>query len=252
MNADDIKLIGVMGGGVMGGGITQTFAQHGYQVIVRDLSEDLVARTRDTIENGRFGIRNAITRGLMTGDQAEAAMTCITYTVREEDLRDVDLLIEAIPERLELKQSEFGRWDKIVNPAAIFASNTSGYVIAELAKEVSEERRPRFIGYHWFSPAPVMKVIETIPAEFTSEDVTETMLELTRRIGKYAARVKDTPGTYGFVGNRVYAALRAEARKMVEEGIATEEDVDAVMKFGFNWPVGPFNRGGPSSRSGWQ
>ena len=251
MTADDIKLIGVMGSGVMGGGISQTFAQFGYQVIVRDLNDEILARSRDTIENGRFGIRTAVTRGLMTKEQADAAAACITYTPREEDLRDVDLLIEAIPERLELKQSEFGRWDKIVNPRAIFASNTSGYVIAELAQHVGEQRKPRFVGFHWFSPAPVMKVIETIYAEFTAPDTTETMMELTRRIGKYAARVKDMPGTYGFVGNRVYAAMRREAQKIVDDGIATEEDIDAVMRFGRNWPVGPFNRG-PGSRSGWQ
>ena len=251
MTADDIKLIGVMGSGVMGGGISQTFARFGYQVIVRDLNDEILARSRDTIENGRFGIRTAVTRGLMTKEQADAAAACITYTPREEDLRDVDLLIEAIPERLELKQSEFGRWDKIVNPRAIFASNTSGYVIAELAQQVGEQRKPRFIGFHWFSPAPVMKVIETIYAEFTAPDTTETMMELTRRIGKYAARVKDMPGTYGFVGNRVYAAMRREAQKIVDDGIATEEDIDAVMRFGRNWPVGPFNRG-PGSRSGWQ
>lgn len=251
MTADDIKLIGVMGSGVMGGGISQTFAQFGYKVIVRDLNDEILARSRDTIENGRFGIRTAVSRGLMTKEQADAAAACITYTPREKDLRDVDLLIEAIPERLELKQSEFGRWDKIVNPRAIFASNTSGYVIAELAQQVSEQRKPRFVGFHWFSPAPVMKVIETIYADFTAPETTETMLELTRRIGKYAARVKDMPGTYGFVGNRVYAAMRREAQKIVEDGIATEEDIDAVMRFGRNWPVGPFNRG-PGSRSGWQ
>ena len=251
MTADDIKLIGVMGSGVMGGGISQTFAQFGYQVIVRDLNDEILARSRDTIENGRFGIRTAVTRGLMSKEQADAAAACITYTSREEDLRDVDLLIEAIPERLELKQSEFGRWDKIVNPRAIFASNTSGYVIAELAQHVGEQRKPRFVGFHWFSPAPVMKVIETIYADFTAPDTTETMMELTRRIGKYAARVKDMPGTYGFVGNRVYAAMRREAQKIVDDGIATEEDIDAVMRFGRNWPVGPFNRG-PGSRSGWQ
>jgi len=109
MTADDIKLIGVMGSGVMGGGISQTFAQFGYQVIVRDLNDEILARSRDTIENGRFGIRTAVTRGLMTKEQAQTAIDCISYTARAEDLRDVDLLVEAIPERLELKQSEFGR-----------------------------------------------------------------------------------------------------------------------------------------------
>lgn len=242
MNADDIKLIGVMGGGVMGGGIGQTFAQFGYTVIIRDLTDEILSRTREAIENGRFGIRTAVARGILSAEQAEAAIARISYTTREEDLRDVDLLIEAIPERLELKQSEFGRWDKIINPNAIFASNTSGFPVVDLAKEISDQRKPRFIGYHWFNPPPVMKVIETIYAEFTAPDTVETMLELTRRIGKYPARVKDMAGTYGFVGNRVYAAMRREARKVVEEGIATEEDVDAIMRYGFNWPVGPFTR----------
>lgn len=248
MRVDDIKTIGVLGGGVMGGGIAQVCALHGYKVIVNDLTDEVLQRTRSTIIDGRYGLRSAVERGKATQEQADAAIANLTFTTRQEDLRRVDLVIEAIPEQLELKKTVWAAMDDLVQRDAIFATNTSGFAISDLNKAVS--RKDKFIGMHWFSPAPVMKLVEIVYAPETSEETIETMLALGERLEKVTIRVKDAPGRYGFVGNRVYFAAVAEARKIVEEGVATEEDVNKAMIYGFNWPVGPLAMA-TGARKGW-
>jgi len=248
MRVDDIKTIGVLGGGVMGGGIAQVCALHGYKVIVNDLTDEVLQQTRSTIVDGRYGLRSAVERGKATQAQADAAIANLTFTTRQEDLRRVDLVIEAIPEQLELKKTVWAAMDDLVQRDAIFATNTSGFAISDLNKAVS--RKDRFIGMHWFSPAPVMKLVEIVYAPETSEETIETMLALGERLEKVTIRVKDAPGRYGFVGNRVYFAAVAEARKIVEEGVATEEDVNKAMVYGFNWPVGPLAMA-TGARKGW-
>jgi len=249
MKVDDIKLVGVMGGGVMGGGIAQTFIAHGYRTVVRDLNEELVEKTRDTMINGRFGLRGSVERGKMSQQEFDEAVARLYFTTSVSELRDCDLVVEAVPENLDLKKSVFAELDALVKQEAIFATNTSGFAISDLNKAVA--RRDRFIGFHWFSPAFIMKIIEVIYAPETSEETLETMLELTRRLGKTPIKVKDAPGKYGFVANRIYFAMVAEARKVLEEGIASAEDIDNAMKLGFNWPVGPLGMV-QGARSGWQ
>lgn len=248
MRVDDIETIGVLGGGVMGGGIAQVCALHGYKVIVNDLTDEVLQRTRSTIIDGRYGLRSAVERGKATQEQADAAIANLTFTTRQEDLRRVDLVIEAIPEQLELKKTVWAAMDDLVQRDAIFATNTSGFAISDLNKAVS--RKDKFIGMHWFSPAPVMKLVEIVYAPEASEETIETMLALGGRLEKVTIRVKDAPGRYGFVGNRVYFAAVAEARKIVEEGVATEEDVNKAMIYGFNWPVGPLAMA-TGARKGW-
>jgi 3-hydroxyacyl-CoA dehydrogenase len=249
MKADDIRKVGCLGGGVMGGGIGQTFAQAGYQVVIRELSEELCQKTRSVLEDGRYGVKSAVTRGKLSQEQADKAMASVSYVTDVSSLADCDLIVEAIPEKLDLKQEKWAELDKIVKPGAVFASNTSGFVIQEVFRDVA--RKDLSIGMHWFSPAPVMKVVEVIHAPETSEETTETLMETCRRIGKVPAKVKDAPGKYGFVGNRVYFAMVAEARKVLEEGLASEEDIDTVMKLGYGWPAGPFSMG-RGAQSGWQ
>lgn len=249
MNVDDIKTIGVLGGGVMGGGIAQVCALHGYQVLVRDLNDDLLERTRSTILEGRYGLKSAVERGKATQQQADAAAANLRFTVRLEDLRQVDLIIEAIPEQLELKKKVWAEMDQLVKGDAIFATNTSGFAIVDLNKAVS--RKDRFLGMHWFSPAPVMKLVEVVYAPETSQESLEAVINLAERLEKVAIRVKDAPGKYGFVGNRIYFAAVAEARKIVEEGVASEEDVNKAMINGFNWPVGPLAMAA-GARRGWK
>jgi 3-hydroxyacyl-CoA dehydrogenase len=249
VNVDDIKLVGVMGGGVMGGGIAQTFAAHGYRAIIRDLNDDLIEKTRASMIDGRFGLKGSVERGKISQDDYDSTVARFSFTTRVDDLADCDLVVEAVPENLDLKKSVFSELDTAVKKGAIFATNTSGFSISDLNKAVS--RRDRFIGFHWFSPAFIMKIIEVISAPETSQETQETMLELTRRLGKTPIRVKDAPGKYGFVANRIYFAMVAEARRVLEEGIASEEDINAAMRLGFNWPAGPLEMVA-GARKGWQ
>jgi 3-hydroxyacyl-CoA dehydrogenase len=249
MNADDVNLVGVMGGGVMGGGIAQSFIAHGYRTIVRDLNDDLIEKTRASMIDGRFGLKGAVERGKMSQADYDTTVARLSFTKDVADLRDVDLIVEAVPENLDLKRSVFTELDAIVKKDAIFATNTSGFAIGDLNKAVS--RRDRFIGFHWFSPAFIMKPVEVIYAPETSQETLDTLIEVAKRLEKVPIRVKDAPGKYGFVANRIYFAMVAEARKVLEEGIASAEDIDTVMQLGYNWPIGPLGmtRG---ARSGWQ
>ena len=158
MSIDDIKLVGVMGGGVMGGGIAQTFATHGFQTIIRDLNDDLIEKTRASMVEGRFGLNGAVERGKMTRDEYGATIARFSFTQNVGDLAGCDLIVEAVPENLDLKKSVFTELDATVKKGAIFATNTSGFAVGDLNKAVS--RRDRFIGFHWFSPAFIMKPVE--------------------------------------------------------------------------------------------
>lgn len=249
MNADEIRRVGLAGGGVMGGGIAMTFAQHGYGVVIRDISDEALAKTRATIQHGRFGWEGAVDRGKLTREQVDGFAKNLAFTTSVSDLAGCDLVVEAVPEDEELKKKVWAEFDAVVKPGAIFATNTSGFAIGSLNQAVS--RRDRFIGMHWFSPANIMKLVELVHAPETSEECIATMEAVCRRIGKTSVRVKDAPGSYGFIANRVYFAAVAEARKIAEAGLATPEDIDTAMKLGYNWPSGPLEmfRG---ARSGWQ
>ena len=235
----EITSIGVIGGGVMGSGIAQALAVGGALVTVRDLNEQLIEKSRSTIVDGRYGLKRGVERGKTTREDADAALERLAWTTSMEDLKDRDLIIEAVPEDLELKKKVFGELDTVAGPETIFATNTSGLAISDINKAVSEERRKRFIGMHWFSPAPVMKLVELVYAPETADEAIAALESLCQRVGKATVRVKDAPGRYGFIANRIYFAAVREAQKVLEEGIATPEDINKAMVFGFNWPVGP-------------
>jgi 3-hydroxybutyryl-CoA dehydrogenase len=235
----EINSIGVIGGGVMGSGIAQALAVGSARVTVRDLNEQLIEKSRSTIVDGRYGLKRGVERGKTTQEDSDAALGRLSWTTSLADLKDADLIIEAVPEDLELKKNVFGELDGIAGPSAIFASNTSGLVIADLNKAVSDERRARFIGMHWFSPAPVMKLVELVHAPETAEETVQALESLCQQAGKATVRVKDAPGKYGFIANRIYFAAVREAQAVLAEGIATPEDINKAMVFGFNWPVGP-------------
>jgi 3-hydroxyacyl-CoA dehydrogenase len=234
-----IETVGVVGGGVMGSGIAQALAVGGATVTVRDISDELVAKSRSTIVEGRYGLSRGVERGKTTQAEADAALARLSWTTKVEDLAGVDLVIEAVPEDLDLKKKVFAELDGVVKAEGVFASNTSGLAISDLNKAVSEARRARFIGMHWFSPAPVMKLVELVYAPETAEETIAALEELCTRAGKASVRVKDAPGKYGFIANRIYFAAVREAQKVLEEGIATPEDINKAMVYGFNWPVGP-------------
>lgn len=255
MKIEDIKTIGVMGAGVMGGGISQTAILAGYNVICRDLTDEILAKAKDTMINGRFGLKGGVERGKHTQQQVDEALARLTLTTKVEDLKDCDFVIEAIgggPGQLEnkpMKIKVFGELDKIAKKETIFASNTSYFTIADLA--AATERKDRFLGVHWFSPANIMKLAEVIYTPDVKEEVIQVVEELCKRLGKTSVRVKDMPGDLGHIANRIfYRGVAAEARKVVEEGVASPQDVDTAMKLGFNWPAGPFELGA-GARSGW-
>ena len=250
MRPDEIRRIGVMGGGVMGGGIGQVMAVAGYDVVIRDLDDEILARTRETVFDSRWGLKRAVEIGKLGFEAALGTMERISFTTRVADLADSDLLIEAIPERLELKQEEFQKLDKLVRPEAVFASNTSGFAIADIARDVSAPRRALFTGMHFASPVPAMRMCEVIYTPETSQDSIDCARAVAEKAGKVVSMVKDAPGTYGFLLNRIFGAARREAEKIVSEGIATREDIDKAMMSGRNWPVGFYNSRG--TRTGWK
>ena len=256
MKLEDVKSIGVVGAGVMGGGISQSAILAGYKVICRDLTDEILERTRDTIANGRFGLKGGVERGKQTQEPMDQAMARLALTTKVEDLKDCDLIIEAIgggeDGRLENKPLKLKVWaelDKLVKKEAAFASNTSVFTITDLA--AATERKERFVGMHLFSPANIMKLVEVTYTADTSEETIKLIEDLSKSMGKTPVRVKDVPGDTGFIGNRVFGAARREAQKIVDEGIATAEDVDTAMMLGFNWPAGPIGMG-LGARSGWK
>jgi len=245
MKFENVQTIGMLGGGIMGGGIAQAFAVAGYPVVVRDISDEAIQHTRDTIFDGKWGIKRAVELGKLKFDDGLAAMNRLDFTTRMEDLAQCDFVVEAIPEKLELKQEVFKELDGVVKPQAIFASNTSGFVIAEIARDVSASRKALFIGMHFSNPVTRMRMCEIIYTPETSEETIATTRALAEKIDKVVSMVKDAPGTYGFLLNRIFGAARREAMAIVEAGIATREDIDKAMMTGRNWPAGFFgSRGG--------
>lgn len=245
MKLEEVKHIGVVGGGVMGGGIAQIHAAAGYKVTIRDISEQIIEDTRQSLVEGKWGVKRAVEKGKMGFDTAVQVIENVGFTTNVEDLADCDLIIEAVPENLELKQKVFAELDKVVKPEAIFTSNTSGIVIQEIAEPVSDQRKTQFVGMHFSNPVPVMSMCEVITTPQASDETIETVVGVANAAKRAISMVKDTPGTRGFILNRVFAAAAREARKIVEDGIATEEDVDRAMITGRNWPAGFFgHRGG--------
>lgn len=257
MKLEDVKCVGILGAGVMGAGIAQAAILHGDKVIIRDLSDEINEKAKDTIINSRFGIKAGVERGKHTQEEMDKAISLLNFTTSVEDLKDCDLIIEAIGggdtgqmEDKPLKLRVFKELDEIVKKDAVFASNTSMFTIADLA--AATNRKENFVGMHWFSPANIMKLVEVIyPAEASAEAV-DLVEGIAQKWEKITVRVKDVPGDTGFIGNRVWFAAIREAMKIVQEGVASAEDVNTAMMHGFRWPAGPLPTGGPGAKSGWQ
>lgn len=245
MKFEDIKKVGVLGGGIMGGGIAQTYAVAGCHVAVRDINEDAISATRHAVFDGKWGIKRGVERGKLAFDDALAAMERVSFGTGLDVLADCDIVIEAIPEKLDLKQQVFAELDGAVKAGAIFASNTSGFVIEEVGREVSASRQPLFIGMHFSNPVTTMRMCEVIYTPQTAQDTIDAAVKLAEAGGKAVSLVKDTPGTYGFLLNRIFGAAYREARAIADAGIATQEDIDKAMITGRNWPSAFFGgRGG--------
>ena len=245
MNEERINHIGIVGGGVMGGGIGHIAATAGYAVTFYDISDEALDNTRHEVLDGKWGIKRSVEKGKLSFDQGAAAIGLLKFSPDLNALADCDLIIEAVPERLELKQDVFADLDQIIKKEAIFASNTSGFVIEEIAAKVSAERKNRFIGLHYSNPVPAMTMLEIIYTPQCSQETIDRCVIFGEKTKRTISMVKDTPGTRGFIMNRIFAAARREAVKIVEDGIATKEDVDKAMISGRKWPAAFFgSRGG--------
>jgi 3-hydroxybutyryl-CoA dehydrogenase/3-hydroxyacyl-CoA dehydrogenase len=241
--------VAVMGAGVMGAGIAQVMAIAGHEVVGYDVSREVLAKAHDEVATGRFGVRGAVERGKLAVEEADAALARITFTDDLDAVADADVVIEAVPERLDLKIEVFRDLDRRCQTSTILASNSSGFPIQALAG--ATDRPDRVVGWHWASPAPVMKLAEIVRAPSTSDDTVAVVERLAAAAGKNPVVVKDTAMAWGYVANRVYSAMIREALRVVDEGIADHGQIDQLMVDCFRWPAGPFGMA-RGAGSGWR
>ncbi|WP_278675775.1 3-hydroxybutyryl-CoA dehydrogenase [Acidaminococcus fermentans] len=228
----ELKKVMVIGAGQMGSGIAQVMAAHGVEVTLRDIKQEFVDRGIAKIEKS---LAHSVTKGRITEEDKKATMARIHGVVDlTPEACDVHLAIEAATENVKIKQSIFKELDEKLPKDAIIASNTSSVSITMLAAGTS--RPDKFIGMHFFNPAPVMKLVEVTKGLGTSEETFEKVFELAKALDKNPVKVNDAPG---FVGNRIMIPMINEAIFTLSEGVASAEDIDAVAKLGFNHPMGP-------------
>ena len=231
MNVDAIKTVGVLGAGTMGNGIAHVFAKSGFSVILRDVETSFLERARGIISKN---LDREVKKGLVAEAEKPKILGLIQATTKLDPLSGADFVVEAVPERLELKLAVLQEAEKVLRPEVILASNTSSISITGLAGGTS--RPDRFLGMHFMNPVPVMVLVEVIRALQTSEATFATTMALCEKLGKKPVAVNDAPG---FVSNRVLMPMINEAAYCVMEGVAPAEAVDAVMKLGMNHPMGP-------------
>jgi len=228
-----IKKVGVIGAGVMGTGIAQTAAMAGFGVILRDIDMAFLKKSLDRIEGG---LNRLIEKGKLTEDKKKEALSNITLTTVLADFAELDLIIEAVPENLEIKQQLFTELSGICKADTIFASNTSSISITQLATVTN--RPAKFCGLHFFNPVPVMKLVEIISGDLTAPETIAAIRAFAEAIEKVPVHVKkDRPG---FIVNRLLVPYLNEAVRILEEGIASVEDIDKAIECGLNYPLGPF------------
>jgi 3-hydroxybutyryl-CoA dehydrogenase len=226
-----IQKVGVVGLGLMGSGIAQVCAQAGFQVVAREVNDALVKKGVGAIEKN---LARLVEKGTLTQADSEAARARLKGTTAVEDLKDCDLVIEAIIEQLPAKRELFTALDKLCPAGAIFASNTSSLLITEIAAATA--RPARFVGLHFFNPVPVMKLVEVVRTIVTDPLVFEEMVEFGRRLGKTPVRAWDRTG---FIVNRLLVPYLLDAIRALEEGVGSIEDIDNSMKLGCGYPMGP-------------
>ena len=229
----EIKKVGVLGAGAMGNGIAQMAAQIGCDVVMRDIEDAFVDRGMKSID--KF-LSKSVEKGKLEAEEKGAIMGRITGTTDMAELKDVDFVVEAVIEDLDLKKKVFKELDELCRPEIILSSNTSSMSITEIASATN--RPDKVCGMHFFNPVPLMRLVEIIRGYFTSDETVAAATELAKKMGKVTVEVKkDSPG---FIVNRIMIPHFLEAIKLVEEGIATVEDIDTAVKNGLNYPMGPF------------
>ena len=231
MSAPSVKTIGVVGGGQMGRGIAQVAAQSGFDAIIWDASAELADAARQRIGKS---IARLVEKGKVSGDNRDSMLARITAASSAADLADCDLVVEAAPEKIEIKRKIFGELDQIVKADAVLASNTSSISITEIA--ASTQRPGKVIGMHFMNPVPVMKLVEIINGISTSAETTELTCAVADAMGKTRVTSADRPG---FIVNRILIPMLNEACFALMEGVGTAEDIDVGIKLGLNHPMGP-------------
>lgn len=228
-----IKTVGVVGAGSMGGGIANLAAISGYNVILNDIND---AYLQNALKRMDKFMSKSVEKGKMTAEQKAEALERIQTTTSLEDLAGADIVIEAVIEDLELKKSVFSKLDEVVPEGVILATNTSSMSITVIA---SATKRPeRVAGMHFFNPAQIMKLVEVVRGYKTSDETVEELKDFSKSLNKVPIEVKkDTPG---FIVNRIMVPQFIEAIKLLEEGVASAEDIDRAVTLGLNYPMGPF------------
>ncbi len=227
----NIKKIGVVGAGQMGGGIAHVSALAGFDVVLQDLDDSFVERGLAAIGKN---LQRGVDKGRLTADQKRETLGRIRGTSQLADLADCDFIVEAVVEKLEVKTDLFRKLDSIARAGVILATNTSSISVTRIA--AATERADRVMGMHFMNPVPVMKLVELIRALSTSDETAREVLELAQKLGKTPIECRDFPG---FVSNRVLMPMINEAVFCVHEGVATAQAVDDIMQLGMNHPMGP-------------
>lgn len=228
-----IKTVGVVGCGLMGSGIAQISAQAGMKVVVREVDAKGLEGGKAKVD--RF-LSTAVEKGKMSAEEKAAILARITWTTSVPDLKDCDLVVEAITENMKAKRELFAELDKVCPPHTIFASNTSSLAVGDMAVATQGARRARFVGLHFFNPVPLMKLVEVVRTLETSDEVFDAACAFGAKVGKTVVRAKDTPG---FVVNLLLVPYLLDAIRALESGVATKEDIDTGMKLGCGYPMGP-------------
>ena len=230
-----MKKIVVIGGGTMGLDIAQVFARKDFDVVVRDIRDDIIQASEARLHKA---LDKLVAKGKLD-EAGKAAITGkITFTTQLELAADADLVVEAAVENLEIKKDVFAQLDQICKPETIFASNTSSISITAIA--AATKRADKFIGMHFFNPATVMKLVEVIKGANTSQETFDAVYALAQEVGKDPVEVAEAPG---FVVNKILVPMINEAIGLVETGVASVEDIDKAMKLGANHPMGPLTLG---------
>jgi 3-hydroxybutyryl-CoA dehydrogenase len=228
----EIRTVAVLGCGLMGSGIAEIVAKAGYQTWVREVNDELAARGRASIEKS---LGRAVEKGKLEADARDEILGRIRMTTALEELKDADIIIEAVTEDIELKNEMFRTLDRVCPAHTIFASNTSSLTIADMA--AATNRPHRFVGLHFFNPVPVMKLVEVVRTIAVEQEAFTTAFEFARSLGKTPVVAKDTSG---FIVNRLLVPYMLDAIRCLEQGLASTEDIDRSMTLGTGYPMGPF------------
>ena len=227
----EIRKVGVVGCGLMGSGIAQVAAMAGFPTVVREVSKELLDKGLASIDKS---LKKLAEKGTLSADQATQGFARLRPTLKLDDFADCDLVIEAVVENLGRKREVFAELDRIVQPGAVFASNTSSLSITEMM--TATRRAPQFLGLHFFNPVPLMKLVEVVKTVVTDPAVVQLGLAYARRVGKTPILTGDRAG---FIVNRLLVPYLLDAIRALEEGFGSIEDIDAGMKLGCNHPMGP-------------